>query len=106
MALTLGYEGFIRNATTGAVADTAAATTTTTATAVPAAAPAGGTGATAGAWDTAANRDLAIATINGLRDYAIEQKADFNAIVVDVADIRAQLNALLASLRTRQIIST
>jgi len=36
-------------------------------TASPAAAPAGGTGTAAGGWDTAANRDAAIATINGLR---------------------------------------
>lgn len=34
---------------------------------VPAAAPVGGTGATAGAYDSAANRDLMIATVNGTR---------------------------------------
>lgn len=33
----------------------------------PAAAPAGGTGAAAGGWDTAGNRDAAITTINSLR---------------------------------------
>lgn len=96
----------------------AAATATTIAAAIPAAAPAGGTGATAGAWDTAANRDAAITTINDLRAYAVEQKADFDAVVADVADIRtkygvavtlanetkAQINALLAELRTRNII--
>ena len=100
-------------------ATAAAATTTTIAAAIPAAAPAGGTGAAAGGWDTAANRDAAIATINGLRDYAVEQKADFDAVVADVADIRtkyaaavtlanevkAQLNALLAELRNRKIIA-
>ena len=32
------------------------------------AAPAGGTGATAGAYDSAANRNLMIATVNGMRD--------------------------------------
>lgn len=32
--------------------------------ATPANAPAGGTGTTAGAWDTSVNRDAAIATIN------------------------------------------
>lgn len=36
-------------------------------TATVAAAPAGGTGAAAGGWDTAANRNLAIATINNLK---------------------------------------
>lgn len=96
----------------------AAATATAIAAAIPAAAPAGGTGAAAGGWDTAANRDAAIATINGLQTYATEQKADFDKIVTDVADIRtkygaavtlanetkAQLNALLAELRNRKII--
>lgn len=98
----------------------AAATSTAIATATPGAAPAGGTGATAGAWDTAANRDAAIATINGLRDICVEVKTDHDAIVVDVADIRtkyaaavtlgnenkAQINALLAELRNRKIIGT
>ena len=36
-------------------------------TAEPAAAPAGGTGAAAGGWDTAGNRDSAITTINDTR---------------------------------------
>lgn len=36
-------------------------------TATTANAPAGGTGTAAGAWDTAANRDAAIATINNLK---------------------------------------
>lgn len=102
------------------VADPAAITATTIAAAIPAAAPAGGTGATAGAWDTAANRDAAITTINDLRAYAVEQKADFNAAIADIADIRtkygaavtlanetkAQLNALLVELRNRRIIGT
>ena len=38
-----------------------------TLTANPVVAPAGGTGAAAGGWDTAAHRDTAIATINSLR---------------------------------------
>lgn len=92
--------------TTGAaVASAAAATSTAIATATPDAAPAGGTGAAAGAWDTAANRDAAIATINGLRDICIEVKTDHDANVVDVASLRTQLNALLAELRTRNIIA-
>jgi len=72
----------------------AAATATAIAAAVPAAAPAGGTGATAGAYDTAANRDAAIVTINDLRTHAIEMDLDYEAILVDVADIRAQFNLL------------
>lgn len=96
----------------------AAATSTVIAAVLPAAAPAGGTGAAAGGWDTAANRDAAIVTINDLRAYAVEQKADFDALVADVADIRtkyaaavtlanenkAKLNALLAELRALKII--
>lgn len=46
--------------------------------------PAGGTGATAGAYDTAAHRDELIAT---------------------VAEIKTQLNALLAELRTAGIVT-
>lgn len=106
MALTLGYEKFIRESTVGAVADAAAATSTVIAAAIPAAAPAGGVGTAAGGWDTAANRDLAIVTINDLRTYAIEQKADFDAMVADVADIRSQLNSVLTSLRNIKVIAT
>ena len=104
-----------------AAADTvpaAAATATAIAAALPAAAPAGGTGAAAGAWDTAANRDAAIVTINDMRTWAVEMDLDYEAILVDVADIRtkyaaavtlgnenkAQINALLAELRNRKII--
>lgn len=46
---------------------------------------AGGTGATGGAWDTAGHRDTSITTIT---------------------EIKTQLNALLASLRTSGIIDT
>lgn len=57
---------------TAAVADVAGTT------------PAGGTGATAGAYDTAAHRDALIAT---------------------VAEIKTQLNSLLAELRTAGIVT-
>lgn len=46
--------------------------------------PAGGVGAAAGGWDTAANRDTTIATIT---------------------EIRTQLNALLVALRNSKIIA-
>lgn len=49
------------------------------------AAPAGGAGAAAGAYDTAANRDLAIASINAAR--------------ADHAALRTTVNNLLAELR-------
>lgn len=48
-------------------------------TANPVAAPAGGTGATAGAYDTAANRNIAIATINSLRTRVAEIEAVLQA---------------------------
>ncbi len=54
--------------------------------------PAGGTGATAGAYDTAANRDLMITSLT--------------AVIADAADIRTQFNALLAELRTEGTIDT
>lgn len=44
-------------------------------TANPAAAPAGGTGATAGAYDTSTNRDAMIATVNALRTRVAEIEA-------------------------------
>ena len=66
-----------------AVADADAATATD--------APAGGTGAAAGAWDTAEHRDAAIATIN--------------ALVADTAALRATVNALLASLRAAGLLA-
>ncbi len=46
----------------------------------PLAAPAGGSGATAGAYDTAGNRDLMIAAVNDNRTQTIEIKADLDAI--------------------------
>jgi len=58
---------------------------------VPSAAPAGGTGAAEGAWDTAANRDAAIATINGLR--------------TDVSELQTKVNALISSLQSGGIIA-
>ncbi len=71
--------------TTGATVSDAAAATAV-------AFPAGGTGAAAGGWDTAGNRDLAITR--------------FAALLADVAGLRAQMNALLAELRTRKIIGS
>ena len=54
--------------------------------------PAGGTGATAGAYDNAANRDLMITSLT--------------AVIADIADIRIQFNLLLAELRTEGTIDT
>jgi hypothetical protein len=49
-------------------------------TAAAAAAPAGGTGTAAGGWDTAVNRDAAIATINNLRTRLGEVEAALKAV--------------------------
>ena len=89
-----------------AQADTAGATATAIAAVVPSAAPAGGTGTAAGGWDTAANRDAAIVTINDLRTHAIEMDLDYEALLVDVNALRTTVNALLAKLRTHGIIAT
>jgi hypothetical protein len=90
---------------TAAQSDVGALTATAIAAAVPSAAPAGGTGAEAGAYDTAENRDAMIATVNGLRTHAIEMDLDYEALLVDVAAIRTTLNALLAKLRTAGIVT-
>ena len=66
-----------------AVTDAAAITATD--------APAGGTGAAAGAWDTANHRDAAIASID--------------ALVADVTALRTKVNALLASLRAAGLLA-
>lgn len=49
-------------------------------TAVTAAAPAGGTGTAAGGWDTAANRDAAIAQINNLRTRVTQLETALKAL--------------------------
>ena len=49
-------------------------------TATVAAAPAGGTGTAAGGWDTAANRDLAIATINNLKTRVDQLESKLQAL--------------------------
>jgi hypothetical protein len=49
-------------------------------TATVAAAPAGGTGTAAGGWDTAVNRDLAIATINNLKTRVDQLESKLQAL--------------------------
>lgn len=88
------------------VAAVSAATATSIAAVMPAAAPAGGTGATAGAYDTAAHRDELIVTVNDLRTWAIEMDLDYEALVVDVADIRTKVNSILTKLKTHGLIAS
>lgn len=66
--------------TTNGTVKQAADVTTSTAT-DPTPAPAGGTGAAAGGWDTAPNRDIAIATINANRTLALELQTKVNGIL-------------------------
>lgn len=73
-----------------AIGPTGAAVTDSTATNATAA-PAGGTGAAAGGWDTAGNRDTAITSMNATRTLALE--------------LQTKLNALLAALRANGTIS-
>lgn len=54
--------------------------TPTSLTATAAAAPAGGTGTAAGGWDTAANRNAAIATINNLKTRVDAMEAALQAL--------------------------
>ncbi len=88
-ALIAGAYGNATTTVAGVVKKSAAQVTNVAA--VPAAAPAGGTGATAGAYDTAANRDAAIVTINGLR--------------TDVIELQAVVNGLLGKLITAGILT-
>ena len=46
--------------------------------------PAGGTGAAAGGWDTASNRDLAITRFNALRAEVIDLKNLVNSVIDDL----------------------
>jgi hypothetical protein len=56
-------------------------------------APPGGTGATAGAYDTAVNRDLMIATVNGLNATVASILEEFTKLKADVSAHEAQLNS-------------
>ncbi len=69
---------------TAAITAAAAAVTQLTA-------PAGGTGATAGAYDTAANRDLAIAALNAAKADIAAQKVELDKLIVDHAALRTVL---------------
>ena len=71
------------------VTATAAAAATTSL-----AAPAGGTGATAGAYDSAANRDLMITAQNAIRTDVAAQKVELDKLITDVQTLRAELVAM------------
>jgi len=54
-------------------------------------APAGGTGATAGAYDTVANRDLAITALNAAKTDIAAQKVELDKLIVEYALLRTML---------------
>ena len=103
----LGFYGVTPVAQPGAYTQTyatadktnAAIGATAIAAVIPAAAPAGGTGTAAGGWDTAANRDAAITTINDLRSWIVEVDADYEALLVDVTDAKQLLNSIIDDLQ-------
>ena len=79
--------------------------------------PAGGTGATAGAYDNASNRNLMITSLTAVIADVADIRTQFNAllaelqaeptvtaVIADVEDIRTQVNALLEELRTEGTI--
>lgn len=72
---------------------TVAAATSAPAAITALAAPAGGTGAAAGGWDTAGNRDLAIASINALRTDITALRTTVASLVTLQNQLRAQLVA-------------
>lgn len=74
----------VPNATYVAVTETVAAV-----------APAGGTGATAGGWDTSGHRDTAITTINECKALAEALKTQQAALAADVLAIRKVLTAII-----------
>lgn len=78
----------VPNATVAAVTET-----------VTAVAPAGGTGATAGGYDTAGNRDTAIASINEVRALALEEKTALTALTADVLALKKVITSLVDALQ-------
>lgn len=83
----------VANATVAAVSAT-----------ITAPAPAGGTGTAAGAYDSAANRNTAITTMQENRLLALSLKTQINALRADVAALVADTNALIVDLRDAGVV--
>ncbi len=109
----------ITNASDATTGDALVITTADAAAATASNPPAGGTGAAAGGYDTAGNRDLMITSLTAVIADVADIRTQFNALltelktegtvaqlITDLADIRTQLNALLAELRTEGTIKT
>lgn len=72
---------------------------------VTAAAPAGGTGAAAGCWDTAAHRDTAITTINEIKALLESIKTQQAALAADVLALKKVETALIDDLQAWGIVT-
>jgi hypothetical protein len=83
-ATTLGFFGVTLASRPTAYTQTYSTASKTHAAVTQLACPAGGTGAAAGGWSTAANRDLAIASINAARTDIANLKNLVNAVIDDL----------------------
>jgi len=83
-ATTLSFFGVTPAARASAYTQTYATADKTHANMTSAAMPAGGTGTAAGGWDTAANRDQAIAEFAALRNDVLDVKQVVNALIDDL----------------------
>lgn len=83
-ATTIGFLGSAPVARAAAYTQTYATAARTHTALTSAAMPAGGAGAAAGAWDTAANRDQAIAEFAALRTDVTQLKNLLNALIDDL----------------------
>lgn len=81
---TVGFYGVTKVARPTAYTQTYATAARTVPTATQVTPPAGGAGAAAGAWDTAGNRDLAIASITAGAADLVELKKVVNSIIDDL----------------------
>jgi hypothetical protein len=76
-----GFNGVAPPASVTAFTQTYATAGTTVAAVTGSDPPAGGTGATAGAYDTAANRDAMIASLTAARADILDLKKNLNAVI-------------------------
>lgn len=72
---------------------------------ITAVAPAGGTGADAGCWSSAADRDIAITTTNETKTLLESEKVQHTALTADVLALKKVLTALIDDLQGWGIIT-
>lgn len=66
--------------------------------------PAGGTGANAGGWDTAGNRDIAITTINEEKTLLESLKTQHTALTADVLALKKVLTAIIDDMQGHALL--